>query len=56
MIWINVLVMFVWIGVSVVFLFVIMWVDLIFIKYNDLKEIKNGNIVVIICFVMKLFV
>jgi uncharacterized membrane protein YjfL (UPF0719 family) len=55
MTWTNVLAMLVWTGASAVLLFAIMWVDSIFTKYNDLKEIKNGNTAVTTRFVMKLF-
>lgn len=40
MTWMNVVAMLVWTGASAVLLFAIMWVDSIFTKYNDLKEIK----------------
>lgn len=55
MTWMNVVAMLVWTGASAVLLFAIMWVDSIFTKYNDLKEIKNGNTAVTTRFVMKLF-
>ncbi len=55
MTWTNVLAMLVWTGASAVLLFAIMWVDSIFTKYNDLKEIKNENTAVTTRFVMKLF-
>ena len=55
MTWMNVLAMLVWTGASAVLLFAIMWVDSIFTKYNDLKEMKNGNTAVTTRFVMKLF-
>lgn len=42
MTWMNVLAMLVWTGASAVLLFVLMWVDSIFTKYNDLAEIKKG--------------
>ncbi len=41
MTWTNVLAMLVWTGASAILLFAIMWVDSIFTKYNDLKEIKK---------------
>lgn len=55
MTWMNVLAMLVWTGASAVLLFVLMWVDSIFTKYNDLAEIKKGNIAVTTRFIMKLF-
>ncbi|CAI8894360.1 MULTISPECIES: DUF350 domain-containing protein [Bacillus] len=55
MTWMNVLAMLVWTGASAVLLFVLMWVDSIFTKYNDLVEIKKGNIAVTTRFIMKLF-
>ncbi|SDY61910.1 Uncharacterized membrane protein YjfL, UPF0719 family [Bacillus sp. 166amftsu] len=55
MTWMNVLAMLVWTGASAVLLFALMWVDSIFTKYNDVAEIKQGNMAVTTRFIMKLF-
>ncbi|EMA6344812.1 DUF350 domain-containing protein [Bacillus cytotoxicus] len=55
MTWMNVLAMFVWTGASAILLFVLMWIDSIFTKYNDVAEMKKGNIAVTTRFIMKLF-
>ncbi|MGR5984679.1 DUF350 domain-containing protein [Bacillus cytotoxicus] len=55
MTWMNVLAMFVWTGASAILLFTLMWIDSIFTKYNDVAEMKKGNIAVTTRFIMKLF-
>ncbi|WP_407653433.1 DUF350 domain-containing protein [Brevibacillus ruminantium] len=47
--------MFVWTGAGAILLSVLMWVDSLFTKYNDLTEMKKGNVAVTTRFVMKLF-
>ena len=47
--------MLVWTGAGAVLLTVLMWIDALFTKYNDIQEIKNGNVAVTMRFVMKLF-
>lgn len=44
-----------WTGTGVVLLCVLMWVDALFTKYNDMEEIRNGNVAVTSRFIMKLF-
>jgi len=53
--WIQVMAMLVWTGAGAVLLTVLMWIDALFTKYNDIQEIKNGNVAVTMRFVMKLF-
>ena len=53
--WIQVMAMLVWTGAGAVLLTVLMWLDALFTKYNDIQEIKNGNVAVTTRFVMKLF-
>lgn len=47
--------MLVWTAAGAVLLTVLMWLDALFTKYNDMQEIKNGNVAVTTRFVMKLF-
>ncbi|MGZ9584211.1 DUF350 domain-containing protein [Paenibacillus marinisediminis] len=44
-----------WTGTGVILLVVLMWVDALFTKYNDMEEMKNGNVAVTTRFIMKLF-
>ncbi|WP_420707401.1 DUF350 domain-containing protein [Paenibacillus sp. 1001270B_150601_E10] len=44
-----------WTGISVVLLFILMCVDSFFTSYNDIREMKKGNVAVTTRFVMKLF-
>lgn len=45
----------VWTGTGVILLVILMWVDALFTKYNDMQEMKNGNVAVTTRFIMKLF-
>ncbi|MGE5703176.1 MAG: DUF350 domain-containing protein [Clostridia bacterium] len=47
--------MLVWTGSGALLLIVLMWIDSLFTKYQDLNEIKNGNVAVTTRFIMKLF-
>ncbi|GIO06490.1 DUF350 domain-containing protein [Brevibacillus reuszeri] len=53
--WIQIMAMLVWTAAGAVLLTVLMWLDALFTKYNDMQEIKNGNVAVTTRFVMKLF-
>ncbi|WP_019121289.1 DUF350 domain-containing protein [Brevibacillus massiliensis] len=53
--WQNVVGMLIWTAASAVLLVVLMWLDSFFTKYNDMAEIKQGNVAVTTRFVMKLF-
>lgn len=55
MTWIQIMAMLVWTAAGAVLLTVLMWLDALFTKYNDMQEIKNGNVAVTTRFVMKLF-
>lgn len=44
-----------WTGTGVILLVILMWVDALFTKYNDMQEMKNGNVAVTTRFIMKLF-
>ena len=44
-----------WTGTGVILLVILMWVDALFTKYNDMEEMKKGNIAVTTRFIMKLF-
>lgn len=44
----------VWTGSSALLLFVLMYVDSLFTKYNDLEEVKAGNMAVTSRLIMKL--
>ena len=44
-----------WTGTGVLLLVVLMWIDALFTKYNDIQEMKNGNVAVTTRFIMKLF-
>ncbi|MGG1661647.1 DUF350 domain-containing protein [Brevibacillus sp. NRS-1366] len=55
MTWVEVVAMLVWTGAGGILLAILMWIDALFTKYNDLEEIKNGNVAVTTRFVMKLF-
>ncbi|WP_416829142.1 DUF350 domain-containing protein [Ectobacillus polymachus] len=55
MTWMNVVAMLVWTIAGTVTLFILMWIDSLFTKYNDLAEMKKGNTAVATRFVMKLF-
>ncbi|ASA21851.1 DUF350 domain-containing protein [Paenibacillus donghaensis] len=50
----NLLTMAVWTVCGVVLLFVLMYVDSLFTKYNDLEELRAGNMAVTTRFVLKL--
>lgn len=43
-----------WTGTGVILLVILMWVDALFTKYNDMEEMKNGNVAVTARFIMKL--
>ncbi len=51
----NIQAMALWTGTGVVLLFILMCIDAIFTKYNDIQEMKNGNVAVTTRFIMKLF-
>jgi len=46
--------MFVWVGSGAVLLFLLMFADSLFTKYNDMQEIRKGNVAVTTRFIMKL--
>ncbi|MBC8081100.1 MAG: DUF350 domain-containing protein [Gorillibacterium sp.] len=53
--WVDLMRIPVWTGAGAVLLVVIMYLDSLFTKYNDLLEIKKGNLAVTTRFIMKLF-
>lgn len=53
--WVDLLRIPVWTGAGAVLLLVIMFLDSLFTKYNDMEEIKKGNLAVTTRFVIKLF-
>lgn len=55
MTWVDLMRIPVWTGAGAILLFVIMYLDSLFTKYNDLKEMKQGNLAVTTRFIMKLF-
>ncbi|MFD0713738.1 DUF350 domain-containing protein [Paenibacillus sp. GCM10027626] len=46
--------MVVWVSSGAVLLFLLMLADSLFTKYNDMQEIRNGNVAVTTRFIMKL--
>lgn len=52
--WIDLLRIPVWTGAAALLLFFIMFLDSRFTGYNDLQEMKRGNLAVTVRFVMKL--